>query len=186
MLRRACIGIIVGVARRARPLSVVNQEKIRAEADMKAAGIVLTIVGALMLLSGVNLALTKYDLKSSHGLSMLFGGVGLSAIVLLGGVVMINKARSKRAALRRPKLAFQRTLPGPGWRLQASAYVPHQPERTRARCRRRPGRGDRARYPLERARALTHRPDRARRASVRAYFPPLGSRDQSSVRSGDS
>ena len=46
---------------------------------MKAAGIVSTIVGVLMLLSSVNLALTKYDLKSSHDLSKLFGSLGLSA-----------------------------------------------------------------------------------------------------------
>ncbi len=63
---------------------------------MKAAGIVLTIVGVLMLLSGINLAFTKYDLKSSHDLSKLFGGLGLSALVLLGGVAMIIKSRSNR------------------------------------------------------------------------------------------
>ncbi len=88
--------MIISVARRARPLNVVYQSTIRAEADMKAAGIVLTIVGALMLLSGVNLALTKYDLKSSHDLSKLFGSLGVSAIVLLGGVAMIIKSRSNR------------------------------------------------------------------------------------------
>jgi hypothetical protein len=96
MLQRECSGMIISVARRARPLSVVYQSTIRAEADMKAAGIVLTIVGVLMLFSGVNLALTKYDLKSSHDLSKLFGGLGLSALVLLGGVAMIIKSRSNR------------------------------------------------------------------------------------------
>ena len=46
--------------------------------------------------SGVNLALTKYDLKSSHDLSKLFGSLGLSVAILLGGVAMIVKSRSNR------------------------------------------------------------------------------------------
>ena len=48
-----------------------------------------------MVLSGLNLALTKYDLHSSHDLSKLFGGLAVSALILLGGVAMILKAGSK-------------------------------------------------------------------------------------------
>ena len=62
---------------------------------MKVAGIVLAVVGGLMVLSGLNLALTKYDLHSSHDLSTLFGGLAVSALILLGGVAMILKAGSK-------------------------------------------------------------------------------------------
>jgi uncharacterized membrane protein len=87
--------MITGDARRGGSQRVVYHETIRSEADMRIAGIILTVVGVLMLLSGVNLAFTKYDLKSSHDLSKLFGGLGVSAVILLGGVAMISKSRSK-------------------------------------------------------------------------------------------
>jgi hypothetical protein len=68
----------------------------RLEAGMKVCGIVLTVVGALMVLSSANLAITTYDLKSSHDLSKLLGGLGVSAMILLSGVGLIMKSRSKR------------------------------------------------------------------------------------------
>ncbi len=49
-----------------------------------------------MLVSGVNLAFTKYDFHSSHDLSKFFGGLGVSALILLGGVAMIIKSRANR------------------------------------------------------------------------------------------
>lgn len=62
---------------------------------MKVAGIVLTVLGGLMVLSGLNLALTKYNLNSSHDLSKLFGSLGVSALILIGGVAMIIKSGPK-------------------------------------------------------------------------------------------
>ncbi len=63
---------------------------------MKIAGIVLAILGGLMILSGLNLALTQYDLSSSHDQSKFFGGLGVAALILLGGVALIKKSRSRR------------------------------------------------------------------------------------------
>ena len=63
---------------------------------MKVAGIVLAVLGGLMILSGLHLALTKYDLNSSHDQSKLFGSLGVAALVLVGGLVLIKKSGSKR------------------------------------------------------------------------------------------
>ncbi len=63
---------------------------------MKVAGIVLAVLGGLMILSGLNLALTKYDLNSSHDQSKLFGSLGFSALLLVAGIVLIKKSGSKR------------------------------------------------------------------------------------------
>ena len=62
---------------------------------MQVRGIVLTVVGALMLLGSVSLAIATYDLKSSHDLSKLLGGLGVSAMILISGVGLIIKSRSK-------------------------------------------------------------------------------------------
>ena len=58
---------------------------------MKVRGIVLTVAGALMVLGSVSLAIAAYDLKSSHDLSKLLGGLGVSAMILLSGVGLIIK-----------------------------------------------------------------------------------------------
>ena len=65
-------------------------------ADMRVAGIVVAVLGGLMVVSGLSLALTKYDLNSSHDVSKLFGGLGFSALILLGGTAMIIKSGSRR------------------------------------------------------------------------------------------
>jgi hypothetical protein len=62
---------------------------------MKTAGIVLTVLGGLMILSSVRLALTTYDLNSSHDVGKLFGGFGAAVLVLLGGVLFMRKANRK-------------------------------------------------------------------------------------------
>ncbi len=70
------------------------------EAGVKIAGIVSTVVGVLVILFGVmiaiivlNLGFTKYDLNSSHDLIKHFVGIGLTVLVILGGIVLI-KSRS--------------------------------------------------------------------------------------------
>jgi hypothetical protein len=63
---------------------------------MKVVGIALTILGGLMVLSGLNLAFTKYDLNSSHDQSKFFGSFGLSALVVVAGIILIKKSSSNR------------------------------------------------------------------------------------------
>lgn len=65
---------------------------------MKILGSVLAVVGGLMVLSALRLALTEYDLNSSHDLSKLLGALGVSGLMLLGGIALLMKARSKRSA----------------------------------------------------------------------------------------
>lgn len=54
-------------------------------------GYVLAAFGLLMLVSGVNLARTQYDLHSSHDLSKFLGGVAFSLLILASGIVLIRK-----------------------------------------------------------------------------------------------
>ena len=63
---------------------------------MKVAGIVLTVLGGMMVVSGVKVALTEYDLTSSHDLSKSLGAMGISALILLSGIALIIKANSTR------------------------------------------------------------------------------------------
>jgi hypothetical protein len=63
------------------------------EVDLKVRGIVAIVVGALMLLGSVSIAIATYDLKSSHDLSKLLGGLGVSALILLSGAALIMKSR---------------------------------------------------------------------------------------------
>jgi hypothetical protein len=62
---------------------------------MKAAGIVLTLLGGLMVISAIRLALTTYDLNSSHDVSKLFGGFGIAVLLLAAGVLLIRKGSNK-------------------------------------------------------------------------------------------
>lgn len=62
---------------------------------MKVAGLVLAVLGGLMVLSSVNLALTKYDMSSSHDLSKFAGGLGVAVFVLLGGVLLMRKGKAR-------------------------------------------------------------------------------------------
>lgn len=60
---------------------------------MKGTGLVLAILGGLMIFSSVKLALTKYDLSSSHDATKFVGGFGFSVLILSGGLAMINRSR---------------------------------------------------------------------------------------------
>jgi hypothetical protein len=62
---------------------------------MKVAGMALTVLGGLMVLSALRLALTTYDLNSSDDISKLFGGFGIAVLVLAGGVLLMRKNNKK-------------------------------------------------------------------------------------------
>ena len=62
---------------------------------MKTAGIILAVIGGLMTLSGDKLALTKYDLTSTQGVSHVFGGIGVSVGLLAVGLVLYAKGKKK-------------------------------------------------------------------------------------------
>jgi hypothetical protein len=62
---------------------------------MNVIGMVLTALGGLMVLSAIRLAITTYDLNSSDDVSKLFGGFGISVLVLAGGVMLMRKANKK-------------------------------------------------------------------------------------------
>ena len=55
----------------------------------------MIICGVLMFISVGNLALTKYDLNSTHDQGKLCGGILASAFVLIGGLLIVNKSKSK-------------------------------------------------------------------------------------------
>ena len=63
---------------------------------MKVAGIILTIVGGLLILGGLNTAFTQYDLHSSHDVSKFLGGLAVAVLILIGGVNLINRSGSRR------------------------------------------------------------------------------------------
>lgn len=60
---------------------------------MKVAGIVLACLGGLMTLGGISNAVTQYDLSSPHDLSKFLGGLGVSLMMLVAGIVMIRNAK---------------------------------------------------------------------------------------------
>lgn len=60
---------------------------------MKTAGTVIAVIGGLMTLSGINNAVTQYDLSSSHDVSKAFGGTGVSICILVVGFVLYTKGK---------------------------------------------------------------------------------------------
>ncbi len=64
---------------------------------MKTAGLVIALVGGLMVLSAIRLAVTEYDLSSSHDLSKLLGGMGVSLLIVVAGLFLYAKGRTTRA-----------------------------------------------------------------------------------------
>jgi hypothetical protein len=56
---------------------------------------VLAVLGGLMVLSALRLAITTYDLNSSHDVSKFFGGIGISVLVLASGVLLMRKGTEK-------------------------------------------------------------------------------------------
>ena len=60
---------------------------------MKVLGVILTVLGSLMLAGGIRVAYTRYNLSQTHDLGKFVGGMAVSALLLLGGVVMLRKKR---------------------------------------------------------------------------------------------
>ncbi|QDU75260.1 hypothetical protein Pan97_22900 [Bremerella volcania] len=60
---------------------------------MKTLGIVLVIIGGLMVMSGLRLALTEYDLSDTNDISKASGGIGFSvAMIAVGGYLAFGKS----------------------------------------------------------------------------------------------
>ncbi len=72
---------------------------------MRNLGEILASFGTFMLLSGLRLGFTKYQLDREQDLSMFLGGVGFSLLVLAVGFSLIRKAK---AAARREALETDR------------------------------------------------------------------------------
>ena len=63
---------------------------------MKTLGIVVIVFGVLMFLSGINLAVTEYDLSSSHDISVCVGGFAFATIVLAGGIALFKRGNTSK------------------------------------------------------------------------------------------
>jgi uncharacterized membrane protein SirB2 len=62
---------------------------------MKILGIVVSVFGGLMVLSGINLArLGKFDLSTTAGLQQFVGGVAFGIILVAVGLAMANRKKS--------------------------------------------------------------------------------------------
>jgi putative Mn2+ efflux pump MntP len=78
------------------PLSAVNLTPIFAtRGNLKIAGIILTVLGALLILSGLNVAFQQYNLNDSHDLSKALGGFAFALLILAIGVSLLVKSRGK-------------------------------------------------------------------------------------------
>ena len=60
---------------------------------MRVAGLIIAGIGGLLVLSGVNLAVTQYDLSSSHDMSKWLGGMGVSLLMVVVGLVLYAKGK---------------------------------------------------------------------------------------------
>jgi len=61
---------------------------------MKALGIVVSVFGGLMVLSGINLArLGKFDLSTTKGIQEFVGGVAFGIILVAAGMAMANRKK---------------------------------------------------------------------------------------------
>ena len=60
---------------------------------MKALGVILAVLGSLLLAGGIRIAYTRYNLSATHDLGKFVGGMIGSALLLLGGVVLLRKKR---------------------------------------------------------------------------------------------
>ncbi|GMU83156.1 MAG: hypothetical protein AMXMBFR47_30270 [Planctomycetota bacterium] len=82
---------------------------------MRNLGEILASFGTFMLLSGLRLGFTKYQLDREQDLSMFLGGVGFSLLVVAVGFSLIRKAKAaeRREALEtdRPRRRRIRVLP---------------------------------------------------------------------------
>ncbi|MEW4566187.1 hypothetical protein AB1K70_26970 [Bremerella sp. JC770] len=63
---------------------------------MKTFGIVLVVIGGLMVMSGLRLALTEYDLSDSNDLSKAVGSLAVSiGLIAAGGYLAFGKSGSE-------------------------------------------------------------------------------------------
>lgn len=60
---------------------------------MKALGYILLVFGMMMIVSGINLSRTTYDLSSTHDFQKFMGGVIFSILLLAGGIHLIRKPK---------------------------------------------------------------------------------------------
>jgi len=62
---------------------------------MKILGIVVSVFGVLMVLSGINLVrLGKFDLSTTAGVQQFVGGVAFGIILVAVGLAMANRKES--------------------------------------------------------------------------------------------
>jgi len=60
---------------------------------MKVLGYIVAVFGVLMLVSGVNLARTKYNLHSSDDFTQFLGGIAFSLLILAGGIALVRRSK---------------------------------------------------------------------------------------------
>ncbi len=58
---------------------------------MKIAGIVVSVLGGLLLLSATNIALTQYNLSSTDDISKAMGGFAFAILVLALGLYLFQR-----------------------------------------------------------------------------------------------
>jgi len=63
---------------------------------MKVLGIILTVLGGLLVLSGLNVALRQYNLNDSHDVSKAIGGLAFAVLIFAIGLGLVMKERGKR------------------------------------------------------------------------------------------
>jgi hypothetical protein len=79
---------------------------------MKALGIVLSVFGGLMVLSGINLVrLGKFDLSPTEGLQQFVGGVAFGIILVAVGLALANR-----------KKPISKATNGHGYHLNCSSF----------------------------------------------------------------
>lgn len=62
---------------------------------MKTFGIVLLIVGGLMVMSGLKLMVTEYDMSDTNDISKSVGSLGVSVALIAAGAYLVYKKPDK-------------------------------------------------------------------------------------------
>ena len=62
---------------------------------MQATGFVLTVLGGLLCLGGLNMAFTQYEVNTIYDLSNLSFGFSVSALMFLSGLALVKKSQTK-------------------------------------------------------------------------------------------
>jgi intracellular septation protein A len=60
---------------------------------MKIAGIILTVLGGLLILGSLVNIVTVYNSSDGHDVSKFFGGAGLAVVILVVGLILIQKSK---------------------------------------------------------------------------------------------